>query len=346
MNKLLSIVVPVYKVEKYIDKCLSSLIVPKEQMELLDVVVVNDGTPDQSAEMARVYEKKYLGVFRVIDQENRGHGGAWNHGTELAQGKYLFYLDSDDWLETSELCKLIEFLKGCNTDLVMVDNKKYYAETDQYEDTNRHVELETGKVYDVDAFDWIATGHGYNMTYAHDTIYRTEMLQKYLPLYCEKVMYDDVALQGMPIAIASTFVYVKLNIYRYYIGRPGQSFDPKVRAVRGADDVSKVLDFYFEWLRKWLHVVPKGGQRERYTEHNYQSLATWHYDELSRFDKDIAKPRLAEWDKLIREKYADIEPDILVKLYRTLPFSLYMAWYRCHYFIRRVNRFISRKLKK
>lgn len=143
-----------------------------------------------------MYEKKYPGMFRVIDKENRGHGGAWNYGTELAVGKYLFYLDSDDWFETSEFCKLIEFLKGCDTDMVMVDNKKYYAETDRYEDTNRHVELEQRKVYDVDAFDWIASGHGYNMTYAHDTIYRTEMLQKYLPLYCEKVMYDDVALQG------------------------------------------------------------------------------------------------------------------------------------------------------
>ena len=346
MKKLLSIVVPVYKVEKYIDKCLSSLIVPEEQMEFLDVVVVNDGTPDQSAEMARVYEKKYPGVFRVIDQENRGHGGAWNHGTELAQGKYLFYLDSDDWFETSEFSKLIEFLKSCDTDMVMVDNKKYYAEADRYEDTNRHVELEPGKVYDVDAFDWIATGHGYNMTYAHDTIYRTEMLQKYLPLYCEKVMYDDVALQGMPIAIASTFVYVKYDIYRYYLGRPGQSFDPKVRAVRAADDVTKVLVCYFDWLHRWRHVVPKGGQRERYTEHNYQSLGTWHYYELSQFDEATAKPRLAEWDKLMQEKYADIEPDLTVWMYRALPFGCYVAWFRMRDFIRKANRFISRKLKE
>ena len=346
MKKILSVVIPVYKVEKYIDKCLSSLIVSDEQMELLDVVIVNDGTPDKSAEMARVYEMKYPNVFRVLDQENRGHGGAWNHGTELAVGKYLFYLDSDDWFETSEFSKLIEFLKTCDTDMVMVDNKKYYAETDRYEDTNRHMELEPGKVYDVDVFDWIATGHAYNMTYAHDTIYRTEMLQKYLPLYCEKVMYDDVALQGMPIAIASTFVYMKFDIYRYYIGRPGQSFDPKVRAVRAADDVSKVLDCYFEWLQKWRHVVPMGGQRERYTEENYQSLGTCHYDELSRFEIGIAKPRLAEWDNLIREKYADIKPDKMVRMYRTLPFGCYMAWFRMRSFARRVIRFLLRKLKK
>lgn len=345
MKKLLSVVIPVYKVEKYIDKCLSSLIVHEDQLQLLDIVVVNDGTPDKSAEMARVYEKKYPGVFRVIDQENRGHGGAWNHGTELAQGKYLFYLDSDDWFETCEFSKLIECLKTCDTDMVMLDNKIYYAATNKYVDTNRHIEFEPEKIYDVDKFDWIATGHGYNMTYAHDTIYRTEIMHKYMPLFCEHVMYDDVALQGIPISIFSTFIYANLDIYRYYIGRPGQSFDPKVRSIRGAEDVTKVLEFYFDWHIKWRNVIPKGGQRERYTEYNYQALGVNHYYELSRYEAAIAKPRLAAWDKLIKEKYADIEPDKLVKLYRMLPFGLYMLWFRCHYFMRRVKRFISRKLK-
>ena len=85
MQKLLSIVIPVYKVEDYIRKCIESLIVPdKKQLELLDIVIINDGTPDNSAVIAKEYEAKYPSIIRVIDQENRGHGGAWNHGTELA----------------------------------------------------------------------------------------------------------------------------------------------------------------------------------------------------------------------------------------------------------------------
>ena len=75
MTKLLSIVIPVYKVEEYIDKCISSLIVPDEkQLQLLDIVVINDGTPDNSAVLAKEYEKTYPDIVRVIDQENRGHG--------------------------------------------------------------------------------------------------------------------------------------------------------------------------------------------------------------------------------------------------------------------------------
>ena len=74
MNKLLTIVVPVYKVEQYINKCLNSLIINPELMEKMDVLIINDGTPDSSAELSREYVQKYPTVFRQIDKENGGHG--------------------------------------------------------------------------------------------------------------------------------------------------------------------------------------------------------------------------------------------------------------------------------
>ena len=346
MEKLLSIVIPVYKVEKYIDKCISSLLVPdKQQLQLLDIVVINDGTPDNSAILAKAYEKQYPGIVRVIDQENRGHGGAWNHGTELAVGKYLFYLDSDDWFDTDQLSKLISYLGNVDVDMVMLDGQNYHAATDTYEEKKKHWELTPEHHYDADTFDWLGTGHGYDMTYAHDTVYRTSMMQAYLPLFCEHVMYDDVSLQAIPIAIAKDFIYTKLNVYRYYIGRPGQSFDPKVRAVRAADDVTKVLKFLLDWVRRNRHVVPKGGTREAYTEENYQSMGYWHYYELSLFDATIAKPRLAAWDKFLKENYPEIKPNHIVRMYHLLPFPLYYAWFKCYYFYQRVIRYIKRKLK-
>ena len=346
MEKLLSIVIPVYKVEKYIDKCISSLLVPdKQQLQLLDIVVINDGTPDNSAILAKAYEKQYPGIVRVIDQENRGHGGAWNHGTELAVGKYLFYLDSDDWFDTDQLSKLITYLGKVDVDMVMLDGQNYHAATDTYTEKTKHWELTPEHHYDADTFDWLGTGHGYDMTYAHDTVYRTSMMQAYLPLFCEHVMYDDVSLQAIPIAIAKDFIYTKLNVYRYYIGRPGQSFDPKVRAVRAADDVTKVLKFLLDWVRCNRHVVPKGGTREAYTEENYQSMGYWHYYELSLFDAATAKPRLAAWDKFLKENYPEIKPNHIVRMYHLLPFPLYYAWFKCYYFYQRVIRFLKRKLK-
>lgn len=346
MKKLLSVVIPVYKVEKFIDKCISSLIVPDEQLlQLLDIVVINDGTPDNSAILAKEYEKQYPGIVRVIDQENRGHGGAWNHGTELAVGKYLFYLDSDDWFETSEFQKLIIYLQSCDTDMVVVDKMNYYAETDTYL-TVEHKSMTPEVVYSTDTFDWLGCGEGSNITYAHNTIYRTAMMQQYMPLFCEKVMYDDVSLQLIPIVIAKDFVYTKLNIYRYYIGRPGQSFDPKVRAAKACDHVTTVLKFVMNWNRTYKHVAPEGTTRRAWAEDHYSAFATWHYHELALFSYDIAKPRLIEWDKYIRTEYPDIHLDLTVRMYRALPFVLFYAWFKLDNFVKRVIRYIKRKISQ
>ncbi|MCQ2344360.1 MAG: glycosyltransferase [Paludibacteraceae bacterium] len=346
MTKLLSIVIPVYKVEDYIRKCIESLIVPnKEQLKLLDIVIINDGTPDKSAVIAHEYEAKYPNVIRVIDQENRGHGGAWNHGTQLAVGKYLFYLDSDDWFDTNELSKLIDYLKTVDTDMVMMDDMSYYAATGKYSvGEYKHKELTTEIVYNADKFNWLATGHGFNMTYAHDTVYRTDMLQKYLPIFCEHVMYDDVSLQAIPIAIAKDFIYTKRNVYRYYIGREGQSFDPKVRAKRAANDIGKVLTFVLHWYRKHWNAIPKGGTREAYSKDMYQSCGTWHYYELCEFPLSISKPALCEWDKIIRTEFPDIKEDKNMRLYRTLPTWLFVYRIKLNRLYQRGIKFVKRKL--
>lgn len=343
MKKLLSIIIPVYKVEDYINKCLNSLLVPEQQLQLLDVVVINDGTPDNSAVMAKEYEKKYPGVFRVIDQENRGHGGAWNHGTELAVGKYLFYLDSDDWFDTEQFSRLIDYLGLCDTDMVLLDRKKYYAQEDRYEDVVL-VNMEPDKVYDANTYDWLGSGNGSNITYAHNTVYRTSMMQKYLPLFCEHVMYDDISLQVIPIAIAESFVYTKLNVYRYYIGRAGQSFDPKVRARHG-DHVTMVLKFVLAWMNNYRDKVPQGTTRREWFDDLWWSFGSCHYDELSVLPYRMAETRLKEWDAYMLEELPDVKVSDGVRDYRKLPFPVYMLKFRTIRQINRIKKFYKRHTK-
>lgn len=342
MQKLLSIVIPVFKVEKYIIKCLDSLIVPQEQLELLDVVVVNDGTPDRSAEMARGYERRFPGTFRVIDQENRGHGGAWNHGTELAVGKYLYYLDSDDWFDTMQFSKLIDYLGSCDTDMVLMDRTKFFS----YENREEVVELNNmvpDHIYDAGTFDWLHSGNGSNITYAHNTVYRTAMMQKYLPVFCEHVMYDDVILQVMPIMVAEDFVYTKLNVYHYLIGRPGQSFDPAVRA-KHADNVTTVLKQVMHFISEYRDVPPEESTRKVWTEDLYSSFPTHHYRELSVFPYSVSRDRLSRWDAFVKEHYPDIHLTPTVRQYRRLPFPLYFIWFKVSSFSARVNRYIRKRI--
>ena len=128
MKKLLSIIVPIYKVEAYVNKCLNSLLLYVEdengdrvldtaRMDLMDILIINDGTPDMSAEMSREYVKKYPKYFRQIDKENGGHGSVWNLGVQDARGVYIRFLDSDDWLENLDV--LIDKLRTTDADLVL-----------------------------------------------------------------------------------------------------------------------------------------------------------------------------------------------------------------------------------
>lgn len=322
----MSIVVPVFNVEQYIGKCLDSLLVPEEQLKLLDIVVVNDGTPDKSAEIAKEYQVRYPEAFRVIDKKNGGHGSAWNRGIKEAKGKFLFFLDSDDWFDTQQFSVLISSLGQCETDLVFLNRTNYFASRNQ-EKIFRIKNLEPDRIYSSDEFDWINNGNGPCLTYCSTTVYRTAILQEYYPVFCEGVMYDDIILQVLPIMASKSFVYKDLNVYHYRIGRPGQSHDPKVMAKR-SDDFTIVLKSVLEFIKNHRADLPEGSMRRVWADYHYSQFCTYHYEELSRFSYRNAKPRLADWDSFVRESYPDIQLTPLVKAYRSLPFAVYYPFYK------------------
>ncbi|QQN39472.1 glycosyltransferase family 2 protein [Acinetobacter sp. CS-2] len=119
MTKL-SLIIPIYKVENYIIECLESVCC--QLVEGLEVILVNDGTPDSSMLMARKYiSEKYahlVNQFVFIDQENQGLSGARNTGIQEAKGKYLMFLDSDDILEEECVSKVFKILEENEVDLI------------------------------------------------------------------------------------------------------------------------------------------------------------------------------------------------------------------------------------
>ena len=90
-----SVIVPVYNVEKYLEQCLDSIV--HQTLKEIEIIVVNDGSTDSSPEIIREYELKYPQV-KVIHQKNKGLSGARNSGLKLARGEYIGYVDSDDWI--------------------------------------------------------------------------------------------------------------------------------------------------------------------------------------------------------------------------------------------------------
>lgn len=230
MEKVLSIVVPVYKVEKYINKCLDSLIISKEQMRKIEVIVVNDGTPDKSALLAKEYEMRFPESFRVVDKENGGHGSAWNKGLELATGKYVRFLDSDDWLTNFE--EFVNKISQVDVDLVFTNMVKYYQANDS-EKRFDILGMNEGVIYNADDYDWSLTNRmleSDGLTNFQQCTYKTSMLKPYCPIFLEKQYYDDEILYILPLMLSKDFVYFDLVLYNYYIGREGQTVAPKVYA--------------------------------------------------------------------------------------------------------------------
>lgn len=120
MDKI-SVIVPVYNAEKFIDKCIESVI--NQTYKEIELILVNDGSKDNSLKILQKYEKQYPKMIKVFNQDNQGAGAARNLGIKNVSGKYIFFLDSDDWIEPDYLFKLYNDISS--NDMVISGFKSY-----------------------------------------------------------------------------------------------------------------------------------------------------------------------------------------------------------------------------
>lgn len=216
MSKILTIIIPVYNMEKYLQRCLDS-VVNSEYISEIQVLVINDGSKDNSLAIAKTYSDEYPESVEVIDKSNGGWGSAVNLAFSLARGKYLKLLDSDDWFDTKEFDKLIEFIRDCDADIVAT------AFTKIFDDVPNEI-----RVYDqqiIGRHDLITRMEQLN--FAHDlpmaaVCYRTALIKE-IALKVPERFYGDVPFTVIPLAFAKTLVYTPFNVYQYYLGRADHS---------------------------------------------------------------------------------------------------------------------------
>ena len=120
MNKTITVSIAAYNVEKFMDEALSSLTCP-EILDDIEIIIVNDGSKDSTADIAKRYVEKYPDSFFLIDKNNGGYGSTINASIAEASGKYFRLLDGDDWLDKEEFTKYVKALKEVDTDLVITD---------------------------------------------------------------------------------------------------------------------------------------------------------------------------------------------------------------------------------
>lgn len=126
MNKKISIIVPAYNVENYIERCIDSLVYQDLPDDEYEIIVVNDGSTDTTKTILETYTKKETNVF-VFSVSNRGVSEARNYGCEKANGKYLLFVDADDWIKTEVLRTLYETMERERLDLMVMDYRYWDA---------------------------------------------------------------------------------------------------------------------------------------------------------------------------------------------------------------------------
>ena len=294
-NKVLTIIIPTYNMEKYLHKCLDSLIVSEGNMPRLEVLVVNDGSKDASSQIAHEYEVKYPQTFRVIDKENGNYGSCVNRGLKEAMGKYVKVLDADDYFDTSEFEKAIDFLSENDYDLVLTDYNKV--------DEDGHVE----KMFELPiphntplAFKEIL-GFSARRMHMHRIFYQTDKLRAIGYHQTEGMSYTDQEWMGEPMATVETFYYMDICLYQYLVGREGQTIDPKVM-LKSIKQYMHAIYVLTEFYNKF-----KGDEEhKKYIWHRLEGQLWEVYRPLLCETKNIELTSLFEFDNKIKEMNSDI----------------------------------------
>ena len=250
--KLLSIGIPSYNSEGFMRKCIDSLLVGGEEVE---IIIVNDGSKDGTAVIADEYAAKYPTIVKAVHQENGGHGEAVNAGLRNATGLYYKVVDSDDWVNEEAylaiLKKLAELVKSGNMVDMFISNYVYEKEGKKRKKVMQYrTAFPTDQIFTWDDVKFLHVGQYILM---HSVIYRTQMLKDCGLELPKHTFYVDNIYVYHPLPYVKKMYYMDVNFYRYYIGREGQSVQEKVMIGRIDQQirVNKILiDDYDVWKIK------------------------------------------------------------------------------------------------
>ena len=244
MNKILTISIAAYNAENDISRCLDSL-VNSGIIDKLDIIVVNDGSKDQTATVTNTYVDKFKDSIRLINKENGGHGSTINTSIELANGKYYKILDSDDWVESENMKKFIAYLESNEVDMVL---NPYHEVSYRNHDIRNLIKYNTenfsiGKVYDISSLN------ENTVLFMHSLTFKTDVIKRMGSVIDEHCFYVDMEYCIFPMLYVGTFSHLDYPIYQYLLGSQTQSMNMQ-NLIKRRDQHLRVLghlmNFYIE----------------------------------------------------------------------------------------------------
>ncbi|MEE1153596.1 MAG: glycosyltransferase family A protein [Acutalibacteraceae bacterium] len=225
--KYITYVVPSYNSQDYLDRCVDTLIPSGEDVE---IIIVNDGSSDKTAEMADSYAEKYPNIVKVIHKENGGHGSAVNVGLENATGIYFKVVDSDDWVDVESAKKVLQQVKKWHESNTRVDLVMYNYVYDHLFEGKQKSMPYRNVFKELEIVDWDHIGRLATSQYIimHSTMFRTDVLRESGVVLPEHTFYVDNIFTHQPLSYVKSICYMDLDLYHYFIGREDQSVNEKV----------------------------------------------------------------------------------------------------------------------
>ena len=239
--KVLSIAIPCFNSAEYMRKCIDSLLVGKEDVEIL---IVNDGSnKDDTAKIADEYEKKYPTICKAIHKENGGHGDAVMFGLRAATGEFFKVVDSDDYLDKKSFLEVLNKLKEFIRDKENIDMLLCNFVYDKVGVKKKKVMTYKRNLPVNKKFEWedIKPFHTGQYILMHSVIYRRELLIENGLDLPKHTFYVDNIFVYQPLKAVKDIYYMDVNLYRYYIGREDQSVNEQVMIGRIMMVISSIL---------------------------------------------------------------------------------------------------------
>lgn len=227
--KLITFAIPCYNSESYMSHCIDTILSTKEDIE---IIIVNDGSKDNTKKIAESYRKKYPDIIKVINQENQGHGEGVNQGIKYAEGLYYKVVDSDDWVDETALKKLLNQIKVMkeNDELpdMFIVNYVYEKEGKQKVINYRSV-LPKNRIFTWNDVKKFKLEQNIIM---HSVVYKTKILKDCGIVLPKHTFYVDNIFVYYPLPNIKTMYYMDIDFYRYFIGRVDQSVNEQVMVKR------------------------------------------------------------------------------------------------------------------
>lgn len=242
--KLLSAAIPCYNSAEYMERAIESLLTGGEDMEIL---IIDDGSKDDTARIADEYQRKYPSIIKAIHQENGGHGEAVNTGLRNAAGLYYKVVDSDDWVDEASLKKVLELLRkmvedACNLDMLICNYVYEKVSMNKQKVIDYRTALPQDKIFSWSDLMHFKTSQNILM---HSVIYRTKLLKDCGLELPKHTFYVDNIFVYQPLPMVMTMYYLDTDLYRYYIGREDQSVNERVMVGR-VDQQIKITKYMIE----------------------------------------------------------------------------------------------------